>query len=885
MKKILLSFICALVSLSAMAAFEQNGFWFYLNGTGAVVTYAHDALDEPIEGYYKGDVVIPDTIESYGTKYAVTTIGIKAFYNCPDMTSLTIPATVKTIEGDKTTFEGTPLESIIINGSSTPLSIECDINLEDGEDGDPFMTLASSLKTIYQGRNIQYYYYDSELPRTILRNFTALESIVFGANVNRIQDELYSGCTALKHIECCSTTPPYVWSALTDLDYENIELLVPKYCSYTYQSAAFWGKFTNIVEPEYPKQLEWRNSILLDGEQKYYVTTDMALQALAALGAANDSVQAVFSHYQTKFNAKVSYRHGKEKDLETEALLATYPNTVWRVQQNVAWALSATDTAYVIEFAYYTNDWLSFYNSAVTGYTLYVGYPYVPQEVSNPLGLDVVYSSSDDNVATVDAQTGKVSVLKDGVTTITATHKKSEKEVITAEYEFTVEKGSYYDISFIGTRIQLTKDNARDIFGDGKVSFDYETGVLTLNNYRLHFTDDERSTMGWSDWMSYNSIPQVPIAIDIIGDCRITNNSAGISATAPIIIRGKGENATLVLEGYFSQLTATNLTIDNVDVHTIENSPHPNVTCDTLTVTNKGYIEMYNTLADEAVDATEEEILEWGARAGQANKVLMDDDIKILTSGVTLRATESQWEEGVMTFYLGNRPALRVEIGPAPVVVPAQTSNIAFGTIELDDDPKGTVIDGVRYTFTTDDSVDVSDECIVLQSTMDAAKIDELLNSLTPGTAEFADRFHGLSFLLPAGEGEVYVTTQTFGTHELNIKVGTGAAVSFSKPEKGEVHIAYNCTEPTMVYIYGTEADSQEAAPRYTPIRFAHTGEGDELETTGSVKIYAINITGFESALEDVIGTQSSARKVVLDGQVLIIRNGKVYTPAGVEVK
>jgi hypothetical protein len=204
----------------------------------------------------------------------------------------------------------------------------------------------------------------------------------------------------------------------------------------------------------------------------------------------------------------------------------------------------------------------------------------------------------------------------------------------------------------------------------------------------------------------------------------------------------------------------------------------------------------------------------------------------------------------------------------------------------LDDDPKGTVIDGVRYTFTTDDSVDVLDECIVLESTMDAAKIDELLNSLTPGTAEFADRFHGLSFLLPAGEGEVCVTTQTFGTHELNIKVGTGAAVAFSQPEKGEVHIAYNCTEPTMVYIYGTEADLQEAAPRYTPIRFAQAEDGDEPETTGAVRIYSMNLTGIGSALEDVFGTQSSstAIKVVLDGKVVIIRDGKIYNLFGTEL-
>ncbi|MBQ4508350.1 MAG: leucine-rich repeat protein [Paludibacteraceae bacterium] len=894
MKKIMFSFICALVSLSAMAAFEKDGFWYYLNGSGAVVTYAHDAQDQPIAGYYKGDVVIPDSVESYGTKYAVQYIGENAFQGCPDMTSLTIPATIKRIEGTKSSFEGTPLTSITINNSSVALNIYADLSYKDG---DALMALSSSLKTVYQGRNVRYDSSDPYLPRTVLNHFTALESVVFGENVNSLQDSLYSDCKALKHIECRSTTPPYVWSALTDIDYENIELLVPKYYGYAYQNAAFWGKFTNVVEPEYPKQLEWRNMLPVNGEDKYYVTTDMALQALAALGAANDSVQAQFGYYRDKFNAKVSYRHGKEQDMETETLLANYPNTIWRVQQNVSWALSETDTAYVIVLEYYTDQWLSFYNAAVTGYTLYVGYPYVPQEVSNPLGLDVVYSSSDATVATVDAKTGKVSVLKDGVTTITATCKKSEEEVITADYEFTVEKGSYYDIVFVGKkkedsygmeRIQLTKENAHDIFGDGKVSFDYETGVLTLNNYRRHFSEDERGTMGWSEWMSYSSIPQVPVAIDIIGDCRITNNSAGIGASAPIIIRGKGENATLVLDGYFTQLGASNLTIDNVDVHTIEHSPHPNVTCDTLTVTNKGYIEMYNTIADEAPDATEEEILSWGARAGQANKVIMDEDIKILTTGVTLRATDSQWEDGVMTFYLGNRPALRVEIGPAPVVPTAQTSNVSFGAIEIDDDPKGTVIDGVRYTFTTDDSVDLTDECIVLQSTMDATKIDELLNSLVPGTAEFADRFHGLSFLLPAGEGEVYVTTQTFGSHELNIKVGTNAAVAFTKTEKGEVKVEYNCTEPTMVYIYAVEtAPKEDAAPRYVPVRFAGVAEAVEDASTGSVRIYSMKIAETNTALEGVEGQRSKveSRKLLRDGRIVIVRDGITYDLMGTEVK
>ena len=123
-------------------------------------------------------------------------------------------------------------------------------------------------------------------------------------------------------------------------------------------------------------------------------------------------------------------------------------------------------------------------------------------------------------------------------------------------------------------------------------------------------------------------------------------------------------------------------------------------------------------------------------------------------------------------------------------------------------------------------------------------------------------------------------------THELNIKVGTGAAVAFSQPEKGEVHIAYNCTEPTMVYIYGTEADLQEAAPRYTPVRFAQAETADEDISKGSVKIYSMHITGFESALEDILGTQSSssAIKVLRNGEVFIIRDGKIYNLFGTEL-
>lgn len=898
MKKYFLLVISALVSLSAMAAFEKDGFWYYINGSGAVVTYAHDALEEPIAGYYKGDVVIPDSVEYYGTKYAVQTIGIKAFCNCPDMTSLTIPANITTIEGDKTTFEGTPLTGITINGSSKALSIECDINKQTG---DPFMTLASSLRHIYQGRNIKCdSYYDPEISRTILRNFTALESIVFGENVTNIQDMLYSGCTALKHIECRSTTPPYVWSALTDIDYENIELLVPKYYSYTYQNAAFWGKFTNIVEPEYPKQLEWRNMLPVNGEDKYYVTTDMALQALAALGAANDSVQAQFSYYRDNFNAKVSYRHGKEKDMETKALLANYPNTIWRVQQNVSWALSETDTAYVIELAYQTDQWLSYYNAEATGYLGWANYPYEPQTLSNPLDLDVTIISTNPDVATVDNK-GVVTILNVGTTTIRATYTPAEGEAVSAEYTLTIENGNHYDIKFMGyidtenyrtTYIEVNENNAADIFGDGKVSFDYDKGILTFSNYRRRLTDAENGVLGWSDWMDYTT--HVPLIVEIEGTCSFTNNSAGIGSTGPLIIRGKGDNAKLILEGRFPQLMGSNITISHVDVHLVEETPHPVLTSDTLRVVDNAYLEIYGGReGDMYTWENEGDWVESGGLVAQFNDLQMGEGIGIITPGVIIGSEEDseigRREEGMKTFFVGGHEAMHIEIGPQPIVTPPSSGTVSMAALELTDDPKGTEIDGIRYTITTNDSIDVTEGCLVLGSTMTETQMEKVIEMLIPGTAEFADKFHGISFFLPAGEGEIILTAQTFGTHELNIKVGTNASAAFTQTDKGEVKVQYNCAEPTMVYIYGTQSSSPAAnqSPRYVPIRFARAEEYDSDEATGSVKIYAMCITGEITALEDILGARSStpATKILRDGRILILRGGRAYTPAGVEVK
>ena len=68
--------------------------------------------------YVTGDLIIPDSVEYNNIKYAVTTIGSNAFYNCTGLTSVIIGNSVKDI-GDNSFHNCSGLTSIVIPNSVT----------------------------------------------------------------------------------------------------------------------------------------------------------------------------------------------------------------------------------------------------------------------------------------------------------------------------------------------------------------------------------------------------------------------------------------------------------------------------------------------------------------------------------------------------------------------------------------------------------------------------------------------------------------------------------------------------------------------------------------------------------------------------------------------
>lgn len=78
---------------SLLRAIRVDGISYKIIGYTVEVCYAGD-------GYYRGNVIIPEEIEYDSKTYKVTSIGDKAFYKCTGLTSISIPNTVTRIGTD-----------------------------------------------------------------------------------------------------------------------------------------------------------------------------------------------------------------------------------------------------------------------------------------------------------------------------------------------------------------------------------------------------------------------------------------------------------------------------------------------------------------------------------------------------------------------------------------------------------------------------------------------------------------------------------------------------------------------------------------------------------------------------------------------------------------
>ena len=178
----LFSLFLALLATTALWAhdFEVNGlFYSFKEGTNEVAVTYKGPLYSSFEGEYSGEIVIPESVTYDGSIYRVTEISGCAFEKCKELTSVTIPNSVKTI--GSSAFYFTPsLTTVIMGDSVTSIG--------------PSAFMACAVE------DIELPYGITSIASQSFAGCNNLSSIVIPNSVTSIQNDAFASCTSLTSI-------------------------------------------------------------------------------------------------------------------------------------------------------------------------------------------------------------------------------------------------------------------------------------------------------------------------------------------------------------------------------------------------------------------------------------------------------------------------------------------------------------------------------------------------------------------------------------------------------------------------------------------------------------------------------------------------------------
>ena len=275
--------------------FTVDGIYYNINSDNTTVSVTYKTTNY---NSYSGDIVIPLTVTYNGITYSVTKIGNEAFRYCRNLTSVVIPNSITYIGaasfiGCKTltsilipnsvTYIGHSsfgrcevLDSVIVPNSVTSIGekafYEC-LSLT-------YISLPNSLTYLSEGMFkgctslvsiilpnsitiMEGHIFESctnlnsvTIPEGVTSlgewtfwNCSGLSSITIPMNVESIGDYSFSNCTSLNTIRCKGLEPPTLLSTVfTNVNKNNITLIVPCGKQNVYHQAIGWSAFTNIEE-------------------------------------------------------------------------------------------------------------------------------------------------------------------------------------------------------------------------------------------------------------------------------------------------------------------------------------------------------------------------------------------------------------------------------------------------------------------------------------------------------------------------------------------------------------------------------------------------------------------------------------------------------------
>jgi hypothetical protein len=215
---------------------------------------------------YSGDVVIPKEVKYNKKTIKVTGIGNNAFRNCKDLTSVTIPNSVKSI-GSYAFFDSRNLESLTIPGSVTNID-------EEAFYGSYITSLTIGLKKIESGfqgfrslRSVTILDGATSIGKGAFYGCSGLESITIPNSVTSIGEGAFAGWDLPIVISLIDN--PFIITGKTDNNrtfsqntFLNATLYVPKGTVDKYNATDGWKDFVFMTRYQESKSKPKRGNTL-----------------------------------------------------------------------------------------------------------------------------------------------------------------------------------------------------------------------------------------------------------------------------------------------------------------------------------------------------------------------------------------------------------------------------------------------------------------------------------------------------------------------------------------------------------------------------------------------------------------------------------------------
>lgn len=194
----------------------------------------------------------------------------------------------------------------------------------------------------------------------------------------------------------------------------------------------------------------------------------------------------------------------------------------------------------------------------------------------------------------------------------------------------------------------------------------------------------------------------------------------------------------------------------------------------------------------------------------------------------------------------------------------------------------GVLVNKILYTLPDEDDGYLPEDgkkVVEINSSMTDADANTIMaaviaGTLLPGTPDFAAAFHGMTLLLPAGNGDIVLDVNTNQSGELHVMVGNNDPVVISGTTGFEERrVPYALTEASYVFIYNVTS-----APSSSRRSAGHRAPGRKETTT-------VGIKGLSVSASDVSPAPGPALSPKKLDKSLLVKEGNHITVKDMDVE